>query len=96
MSIGRGVVLAVAFQQIDNAPDTQTCAQGDYQGLQYADRALKKCHKCLFLLKKYLIYWFTLISYTSKLSAGFKTARCFLLYHSMSKTFLGSASAVYL
>ena len=27
---------------------------------------------------------------------GFTTARCFFMYRSMSKTFLGSASAVYL
>ena len=36
------------------------------------------------------------ISYTSKVSVGFTTARCFFMYRSMSKTFLGSASAVYL
>ena len=36
-----------------------------------------------------------LISYTSKVSLGFTTVRCFFVYRSMSKTFLGSASAVY-
>ena len=33
MSIGRGVVLAVAFQKVDAAPHAKAAAQGDDQGL---------------------------------------------------------------
>jgi len=92
MSIGCGVVLTVAFQKIDNAPDTQTCAQGDYQGLQNAYRAVEKCHS------KYppkIGFVYRLISYTSKASVGF-TLGCRFMYRSISKRFFGSASAVYL
>ena len=40
--------------------------------------------------------FFISISYTSKVSPGFTTVRCLFMYRSMSKTFLGSASVVYL
>ena len=33
MGIGRGVVLAVAFQKVDAAPHAKAAAQGDDQGL---------------------------------------------------------------
>ena len=33
MSIGRGVILAVAFQKVDAAPHAKAAAQGDDQGL---------------------------------------------------------------
>ena len=55
MSIGCRVVLAVAFQQIDNAPDTQTCAQGDHKDLQSINSACKKCHNVPPLISEILI-----------------------------------------
>ena len=94
MSISAGIVVAVAFQQVDNAPDTQTSAQGDYQSFQYFDCGIEKCHSNV--PPKNVFHVVMLISYTSKVSVGFTTARCFFMYRSMSKTFLGSASAVYL
>ena len=48
MSIGRGVVLAVAFQKVDAAPHAKAAAQGDDQGLQYVDGTVEEIHKsCL-------------------------------------------------
>ena len=95
MSIRAGVVVAIPFKQIDHAPDTKTGAQRHHESLQNCNCTVEKCHNKI-LLKMCLIYSFLSISYTSKLSVGFTTARCFFMYRSMSKTFLGSASAVYL
>lgn len=44
MSIGRGVILAVAFQKVDAAPHTKAAAQGDDQSLQNVDSVSKKAH----------------------------------------------------
>ena len=44
MSIGAGVVVAVALQQIDRAPHAEAGAQRHNEGLQNTDRAIEKCH----------------------------------------------------
>lgn len=44
MSIGRGIVLAVTFQQVNGAPNTKAGAQGDDQSLQNVDSIGKKAH----------------------------------------------------
>ena len=44
MSIGTGVVVAVTFQQVDNAPDTETGTERDNEGLKNGDCLFKKCH----------------------------------------------------
>ena len=44
MSIGTGVVVAVAFQQVDRAPDTETGTESHNESLQYTDCCVKKCH----------------------------------------------------
>lgn len=49
MSICAGVIIAVAFQKVDCAPDTKTCTESYYQSLQNTDCAVEKCHK-VFLL----------------------------------------------
>ena len=49
MSICTGVIIAVAFQKVDGAPDTKTCTESYYQSLQNTDCAVEKCHK-VFLL----------------------------------------------
>ena len=49
MSICTGVIVAVAFQKVDCAPDTKTCTESYYQSLQNTDCAVEKCHK-VFLL----------------------------------------------
>ena len=43
MSIGAGVVVAVTFQQVDNAPDTETSAQSDNESLKNGNCLFKKC-----------------------------------------------------
>ena len=44
MSIGAGVVRAVALQQVDNAPNAEARAQRDNEGLQGGDSGCEKCH----------------------------------------------------
>ena len=44
MSIRAGVIGAVAFQQVDDAPDTETSAEGDNEGLKNGDSLIEKCH----------------------------------------------------
>ena len=38
------VVVAVAFQQVDDAPDSEAGSQCDYEGLQNVDCAVEKFH----------------------------------------------------
>ena len=38
------VVVAVTFQQVDNAPDTETSTERDNEGLKNGDCLFKKCH----------------------------------------------------
>lgn len=45
MSIRAGVIVAVAFEQVDSAPDTKTGTESDDKRLQYADCTVEKCHK---------------------------------------------------
>ena len=45
MSIGTGVIVAVAFEQVDRTPDTKTGTESDDERLQYADCAVEKCHR---------------------------------------------------
>ena len=49
MSICTGVVVAVAFKQVDGTPDAETCAESDNKGLKNGYCAVEKCH-ILFLL----------------------------------------------
>ncbi len=41
MSICAGVVVSVAFQQVDDAPNAETGTEGDDEGLENADSLLK-------------------------------------------------------
>ena len=45
MSIGTGVIVAVAFEQVDRTPDTKTGTESDDERLQYADCTVEKYHK---------------------------------------------------
>ena len=38
------VVVAVTFQQVDDAPDTKTGTERDNEGLKNGDCLFKKCH----------------------------------------------------
>ena len=45
MSISPGVVVAITFQQIDDAPHAETGTEGDNEGLENGDCLIKKFHK---------------------------------------------------
>ena len=45
MSIRAGVVVAITFQQIDDAPHAETGTEGDNEGLENGDCLIKKFHK---------------------------------------------------
>lgn len=45
MSIGSGVVVAITFQQIDDAPHAETGTESDNEGLENGDCLIKKFHK---------------------------------------------------
>ena len=45
MSIGAGIIISVAFQQVDDTPDTETSAQSYNESFQNSDSLSKKFHK---------------------------------------------------
>ena len=45
MSIRAGVVVAVTFQQVDDAPHAETGTEGDNEGLENGDCLIEKFHK---------------------------------------------------
>ena len=45
MSIGAGIVIAIALQQIDHTPHTETGTQGNDENLQHIDSLIEKFHK---------------------------------------------------
>ena len=53
MSFGTGVVVAVAFQQVNHAPHAQASAQSDHEDLQSFDRGSKKFHSVTWNRKLY-------------------------------------------
>ena len=47
MSISPRIIISVALQQVNDAPDTETCAKGNNQSLQNIDSRVKEIHKCV-------------------------------------------------
>ena len=47
MSIGTRIVVSVALQKIDNAPNAKSGSKSDNKGLQYVYSAVEKFHKVL-------------------------------------------------
>ena len=45
--ISAGVVVSVAFQQVNGSPDAETGTEGDDEGLENADSRVKKFHICV-------------------------------------------------
>lgn len=45
MSISAGVVIAVTFEKIDYAPNSETCTESDYESLKNANCRSEKCHR---------------------------------------------------
>ena len=52
MSISAGIVIAVAFEQVDGSPDAETCAESDNEGLKNGYCAVEKCHIRFLLDRK--------------------------------------------
>ena len=44
MSIRAGIVIAVTFQKVDRAPDSEACPKGDNKCLKNTYCAVEKCH----------------------------------------------------
>ena len=44
LSIGARVIIAVTFQQVDDAPDSKAGSECDHEGLQNVDCAVEKFH----------------------------------------------------
>ena len=44
MGIRAGVVVAVTFQQVDDAPHAETSAEGDHEGLKNGDSLIEEFH----------------------------------------------------
>lgn len=42
-----GVVVSVAFQQVNGSPNAETCAKGNNQSLKNADSRVEKFHICV-------------------------------------------------
>ena len=45
MSICTGVVVSVAFQQVDDAPNAETCTESDNESLKNTNSRVKKFHR---------------------------------------------------
>ena len=59
MSIRAGVVVAVAFHEVNAAPNAKSCAKRDYQSLQYVNCAVEKIHiigGCVLVGQIYFVY----------------------------------------
>ena len=49
LGLRAGVVVAVAFQQVDDAPCAEASAEGDHEGLKNGDCGVEECHIHIFL-----------------------------------------------
>ena len=47
MSICARIIISVALQEIDNAPNAKSCSEGDDEGLENADSRVEKFHICV-------------------------------------------------
>lgn len=45
--ISAGVVVSVAFQQVNGSPDAEAGTEGDDEGLENADSRVEKFHICV-------------------------------------------------
>lgn len=45
--ISAGVVVSVAFQEVDGSPNAETGTEGDDEGLENADSRVEKFHICV-------------------------------------------------
>ncbi len=45
LALGSGIVIAISFQEVNRAPNGETCAQGNHEGLENIDCTVKEIHK---------------------------------------------------
>jgi hypothetical protein len=45
LRLGAGVVVAVAFHEVDNTPHCETCAEGDNERLKNRDSLIDESHR---------------------------------------------------
>ena len=58
MSISPRIVVSVSFQQVNDAPDSETCAKGDDQSLQNIDCAIEEIHiLCAGIVSLWFLRW---------------------------------------
>lgn len=58
MSICTWIIISVSFQQVDHAPDSETCAKGDDQSLQNIDCAIEEIHiLCAGIVSLWFLRW---------------------------------------
>ena len=48
MSIRTGVIVSVTFKKVDDAPDSEACADGGHEGLEDRNTAAEKSHNVPF------------------------------------------------
>ena len=52
------IIISVSFQQVDHAPDSETCAKGDDQSLQNIDCAIEEIHiLCAGIVSLWFLRW---------------------------------------
>ena len=51
LGLGAGVVVAVAFEQVNCAPNGETCAEGDHEGLEDINGGVKEIHNIVAGIK---------------------------------------------
>ena len=52
LGLSAGVIITIAFEQVDDTPNGQTGTQGDNESLQNTNSGSKKCHKSIFAESK--------------------------------------------
>ena len=58
MSFGAGIVISVALQQVDHAPNAKTGSEGNDEGLQYIDCAIEEIHiLCAGIVSLWFLRW---------------------------------------
>jgi hypothetical protein len=44
LRLGSGIVIAITFEKVDCAPNTEASAKGDYEGLKNVNSGIKEIH----------------------------------------------------
>lgn len=47
LAFGTGIIVAVTFEQVDDAPNAETGTESNNEGLKNVDSRVKEIHKCV-------------------------------------------------